>query len=362
MPTTPAADPVTETGRSATASGSRRTGPTRVVWVPLLLLLVPSAICLGVLASRGIPSPAVLGLPDPGLLTRWGLPVVRGLRDGSAALTIGLLLMGAALLPGAGPPGRRASFESGHLRAARLAAAFGLMWTACAALLLGLTYSELVGVPPASDLAGVLPFVTGVGLGRSLATSAVLSLAATCLAALATRATTLRWALAAAAAAVLPLALTGHALGAAHRDLAVGAQAAHVMGASVWVGGLGALLLLGSGLGPELPSVASRYSTLAGAAYVVTAVSGVCAALAQLDAWSGLRTSYGLLLSAKALAFVCLGAVGWGHRRWTLPRLAEADERRRAAFWRLAAAEVALMAVVLGLAGALAGTPPPAHG
>ena len=361
MPATPAADPVTETGRSATASRSRRTGPTRVVWVPLLLLLVPSAICLGVLAAVGTVSPAVLGLPDPGLLTRWGLPVVRGLRDGSAALTIGLLLMGAALLPGVGPGGR-ASLQSGHLRAARLAAAFGLMWTACGALLLGLTYSELVGVPLASDLAGVLPFVTGVGLGRSLATSAVLSLAATCLAALATRAATLRWALAAAVAAVLPLALTGHALGAAHRDLAVGAQAAHLMGASVWVGGLGALLLLSSRIDAELPSVASRYSTLAGAAYVVTALSGVGAALAQLDAWSGLGTPYGLLLSAKALAFVALGAVGWGHRRWTLPRLAEGNERRRAAFWRLAAAEVALMAVVLGLAGALAGTPPPAHG
>jgi putative copper resistance protein D len=324
----------------------------------LLLLLLPPAICLGVVAGLGALPTAVPGLPDPGLLTRWGLPVVRGLRDGSAALTIGLLIMGAALLPAAGS-GRRASLQGSRRRAARLAAAFGVVWTACSALMLALTYSDLVGLPLSSALAGVLPFVMDVGLARALATSVVLSLAATCLAALAARVIALRWALAAAVGAVLPLALTGHALSAAHRNLAVGFQAAHLVGVSVWVGGLGALLLLSSGLHSSLPSVVSRYSALAGAAYMVVALSGAETALAQFDEWSGLQSTYGLLVSVKAVAFVGLGAAGWAHRRRTLPRLAQGQ---RAAFWRLAAGEVVLMAAVLGLAGALAVIPTPTPG
>jgi hypothetical protein len=165
------ATPLAEKSRSA-ASRSRRGGPRHVGLVPLLLLLVPPGICLGAVAGLGALPSAIPGLPDPGLLTRWGLPVVRGLRDGAAALTIGLLLMGAVLLPAAGPGGR-ASMQGSHLRAARLAAAFGFMWTACGALLLGLTYSDLVGLPLSSGLAGVLPFVMDVGLGRALAMSTV---------------------------------------------------------------------------------------------------------------------------------------------------------------------------------------------
>ena len=328
--------------------------------MPLLVLVVPPVICLAILAGAGALAPPVAGLPDAGLFTRWGLPAVRGLRDGSAALTIGLLLMGAVLMPTAGPR-LRAALQDNEVRPARLAAISGLVWTACSALLLGLTYSELVGAPLRAGLPGVLRFVTDVGLGRCLAASTALTLTAAWIAATTTRVTALRWALATSVAAVVPLALTGHALGATNRPLAVAAQAAHLVGASIWVGGLAALLLVGPRLGRELPSVVSRYSTLAGAAYVATALSGVGAALTYVDEWSGLVGTYGLLLSAKALGLLVLGAAGCAHRRWLLPRLTEPLEGGREPFWRLAAAEVALMAAVLGLAGALAGSPPPAH-
>ncbi len=46
------------------------------------------------------PQPTLIqGLPGAGLITRWGLPVARGLHDLSAASTIGLLFVVAVLLP-----------------------------------------------------------------------------------------------------------------------------------------------------------------------------------------------------------------------------------------------------------------------
>ena len=76
------------------------------------------------------------------------------------------------------------------------------------------------------------------------------------------------------------------------------------------------------------------------------------------DGW-GLITQwvtsgYGALVFAKAVAFALLVWIGWWHRRATLPALAA---NQPAAFWRLAAGELLLMAATVGLAVALSRTP-----
>lgn len=358
----PGVVPVADIDRSAAPMG-RRIRPARASLVGLLLIVLPPLISLALLAAMGALPVSLPGLPDPGPVTRWGLPLARGLRDGSASLTIGLLVVAAVALPPASPE-RAGVLEGPRHRAVRLAAAFGFLWVACGVLMLVLTYSDVAGVRVTSGtgLGGVASFVTDFDLGRALAASTALSLAATVLAMVARRPGMLGWAAAVAACSLLPLALTGHAASAVHHDLAADAQAVHLVSVSVWVGGLAGLLLLRRRLGPSLPVVVRRYSAVAGFAYPLVALSGVGSALAQLDAWSGLASPYGALLSTKVLAFVLLGAAGGVHRRWLLPRLADANRSARAAFSRLAAAEVALMSVTLGVAAALSVTPhPPEH-
>ena len=131
----------------------------------------------------------------------------------------------------------------------------------------------------------------------------------------------------------------------------------HLVGATMWVGGLIVLVTLHRTLGHGLAVVASRYSTLALWSYVAVGTSGVVAATTRLAAWSDLLMPYGVLLVAKAVLFVALGAAGWWHRRSTLADLDAGLSGR--AFLRLAVAEVALMGAAFGIATALSRSAPP---
>jgi putative copper export protein len=97
-----------------------------------------------------------------------------------------------------------------------------------------------------------------------------------------------------------------------------------------------------------------RFSALALGCFVAVAGSGAVSAWTRLEQPEQLwTTGYGGLLLAKAAALALLGGAGWLHRRRSLPGVAAGD---RGAFVRLAAAEVGLMGVALGLAVALSRT------
>ena len=345
---------------------SRPTSPKAAIdAAPLALLVMPPVLGLAVLAAVGALAASVPGLPDPGTLTRVGLPVARGLRDGATALTVGLLVLAAVAVP---PTTRQTSesVEGLRLRATRWGASCARLAAAASVTVIALTYSELAGTAPfAPGWPGqVVYYVTDFDQGRAMAVSAGALLLAGTLASLATRVNTLGWAALAAVAALLPLALTGHAAGGSNHALAVDAQAGHLIGVSVWAGGLGALLLLGRHLTQAgLSAVAGRFSTVAGWAYALTVTSGVAAAVARLDTWSALLSTYGTLLGVKVVLLTVLGIAGYVHRRRLLPRLATgtADTSRRG-FVRLASAEVLLLATAMGLGTALSATSPPTNG
>ena len=127
------------------------------------------------------------------------------------------------------------------------------------------------------------------------------------------------------------------------------------------VGGLVALALVVSALGPDLARVARRYSTLALGSFVLVVVSGVANGWVQLTGTaSNLLTGYGALLLVKTAATAALGAAGWAHRRRALAGLEEGTSAGGRAFRRLVAGEVVVMAATIGVAVALARTGPPA--
>ena len=117
------------------------------------------------------------------------------------------------------------------------------------------------------------------------------------------------WLAALSVFAVLPLALAA-AAGAANHDTAVNTLAVHLVGVTLWLGGLLALAVMRPQLGSDLGVTVQRYSTLALWSFVAVAVSGVLNAALRLGGLAGLDTAYGLLVVAKVLALVGLGMGG----------------------------------------------------
>ena len=333
----------------------------RVGFAVGLVAMVPVFAVALLTWNDAISPPSALGLPDPGILTRWGLPVSRGLRDVSATVTIGVLVLAAVAMPadartGAGLAGRA------QTRMLNAAAVSGALWFWASAAVLVLTYSDLVGIGPfsAGGMAQLGYFVTDFDLGRSLLVSGSLAGAVAVGSLFARRTTTLGILALAALAGLWPLALTGHAAGAVNHDIAVNAQAAHLIGVTVWAGGLAALILARRELGDRFPAVTSRYSTLAGWCFGLVAVSGIVAAVLRVNSWPGLASDYGALLVVKVSALTLLGAAGWYQRRRILPAIANPVIAGRA-FGALATVELTVMAAAMGTAVALSRTPPPSE-
>ncbi|MGW4461981.1 cytochrome c oxidase assembly protein [Micromonospora sp. NPDC004704] len=324
----------------------------RLWWLPVSVGAAALAVLL--LALRyggGLHSTVITGLPDPGPVTRWAMPIVRVALDGLATVTVGLLVTAAFLLPGDG-----SSVSPRGYLLLRRATGWAVGWAVTATTMLVLTVSDLLGQPvDRLRSATVFSFATSISQGRALALQAGLAL----LLAVLTRVGVSR-ALAATTAvlalvAVLPPAFTGHAAGAGNHQLAVTSLALHVLAASVWVGGLvGLLMLRRSRL---LPDAAARYSRLALACFVVVAASGLTNAWVRLGDWGQLwHSSYGGLVLAKIAALLVLGGIGAVHRARTLPAL------RAGAGWafgRLAAGELVVFAATFGLAVALSRSPTP---
>lgn len=307
-------------------------------------------------AVSGQLSSGILAGFDPGVLVRYGLPMARALRDFLAAVTVGSLVLAAwVVAPGPGtPPVVR---RDPRLFLARLGAVSAGGWFVVSLTGVVLTAAEVAGVDPASpDFALVVAsFVTQVDLGRSLLVSAALVAVALVVALVGSGSATLAWAAVFSLLALAPISLAGHASGGADHMNAVDSLAFHVVGVTVWVGGLAALLLVVSRLGDQAPKAVARYSVLAGWCYLAVAGSGVVNAYLRLGSPANLGTSYGLLVLGKTAALVLLGAAGWLHRRKTIPGLGV----RPRLFLRLASAEVVVMGATLGLGVALSRSAPP---
>jgi copper transport protein len=174
-------------------------------------------------------------------------------------------------------------------------------------------------------------------------------------------------------------AVGGHARTSPHPVLAVASLALHLLAVGVWVGGLGALSLLGGSawlrLGPPdrvrlLREVLPRFSRLAVGAVAVVVVTGVVNSFGTLDAVSDLwRDTYGRVVAAKVVLLLVALALAARHR-FVVPRrlavragTAEPDgrtgpETAAASFRRSTLAELVLLgAAVTAAAGLVALVP-----
>jgi cytochrome c oxidase assembly factor CtaG len=126
-----------------------------------------------------------------------------------------------------------------------------------------------------------------------------------------------------------------------------------------WAGGLVAVLVLRTRTKGATGRVVSRYSTLAGWAFAAVAFSGIVNASLRLTGPLDLvTTTYGWLITVKAVILVLLGLAGVVQRRRLVPGLLRAPLDRRL-FVRFALAEIVFMAVAIGVSVAVSRSQPP---
>ena len=106
--------------------------------------------------------------------------------------------------------------------------------------------------------------------------------------------------LVAALLGALAPAVTGHAGTSADHQLAVVTVALHVAAAALWVGGLGAVLVVAGPRRRLLDAVLPRFSTLAGGCIACVVVSGVLNAVLRVSSVGALvTTGYGWLVARE---------------------------------------------------------------
>lgn len=334
------------------------------LWVVLAAGAV--GVVASVLAARstGAVAPLPDGLTDAGPVVRWALPLVRVVHDIAAALTVGSLLLAATMIPGVTRTVTEAPDEPRRATALRVATGAAFVWALAGAVGVVFLFADAAGMPLSHPSFGS-ELVNSVWAIDTLRVGLISVMAAFVVASGAALAGTRGAAMALTAVAVfgvLVLGLAGHAGGSADHETAVNAMAVHLLTASVWVGGLLALIVLRRGLGDALGTVARRYSTVALWCFAALGVSGVMAATTRLGSWSDLTTSYGVLVLVKAGVFVALGIAGWRHRVATIDAIDAASGTSTGpgrAFLRLALGETLLMGLAFGVATALARSAPP---
>ena len=288
-----------------------------------------------------------LQFSDPGPVVRWGGPFAKLVMNFAMATTVGSLVLSAF----AGNLEERSKLS----RVAGFAAA---LWAAAAAVNFVMTYLSVSGSAISYGSAfsdGLWLFATQIELGTllvwNLGFAFLLSLST--LAFNGRRMNAVNAAI--AIAGLYPLAASGHVSGDAGHALAVNSLLMHLVGISIWVGGLIALYAVFKGDNQRTVVLVSRYSTLAFVAFIMVAVSGVTSGIIRLYEPADLFSSYGLLLMLKAALLLLLGLFGARHRLGLVKKLAE----RSVSFWRLAIFELGVMGLAVGMGTALARTQTP---
>lgn len=366
--------PQPASGGGATPRGAGAVGiskPWQLVGLAALFLGLAAALLFsGAAAAREV--------SDPGALARWGLPVSKAIHNVSLATVIGGLIFAVGILPRtSGPRSRTHDGEApehpAFARALAVAAAAGAAWTLSAIAVLVLTYADVAGQGLSGDAEytrALVYFMTDIDTGRAwLAVTIIAAVVTTALfgvRSLGGLALTLLLAL----GGLVPAALIGHSSSSSDHSGAVNSLGLHLVGVSVWVGGIILLALLSGILTGPKPGAGAditeptlrRFSALAGFAFVLVFASGVINASIRITNWADLFGSpYGQLILAKSAATLVLGGIGLMHRQWVIPQLGRkgAALSSRRVLWQLVLVELLVMGATSGVAVALSRSAPP---
>lgn len=315
----------------------------------LLAVALTSLGAMAVLVGALIYGGAINPIPfsDPGPIVRWGSPIAKLVMNLAMATTVGTLVFAAF-----------ATNEAEREKLRPVAAWGASLWLVAGGVYFVLTYLSASGSalsfgPEFSE--SLWLFATEIELGVLMAWNLIFAFVLS----LTTIALTSRLALllnlALAVAGIYPLAESGHASSDVGHSLAVNSMLLHLLGISVWLGGLIALFAVFYSNSERAGELVRRYSTLALVSFVLVSISGLTAGFVRLYKPEDLLTPYGMLLIGKAVLLIALGLFGARHR----VVLAQQFSERAKGFWRLVAFELAVLGAAFGLGTALARTATP---
>lgn len=338
---------------SSAGTDRRPAGPILLGYTVLLVLV--AAVVAGPLS--GISTGAalqLLGIPDPGKLTTYGLPTVRAVAELFCALAVGCSLFATFYTP----PQKDGTLDVAGYRTQHWASTANIAWAVCAAALVPLTLSDVSGQPLTSSLSisqWLLALQT-VDVASSWRWAAIIAIVA----AFGQRFTmSWRWSFiwfVVSASALLPVAATGHSASSGAHDIATNSLLWHLIGAVVWVGGLAAIVLHTLRGDADLRLALRRHSAVATVCLGVVAASGVVNAMVRVSAGDLFTSSYGRLIVTKAVLIVVIGLLALGLRKKVLGSGTISSSR----VWAFAGIETMVMAATIAVAVSLGRTPPPA--
>jgi len=329
-----------------------RTDPRR--WaVPGLVVLGLVAMWLLLELAGGAPTTPPPGIPDPGFVTNWGVPVLTFLSNAAIIVIAGSLLT----------PLLTSADLASQLRGSGARALRTVRWLAWVWVLIQVGMVVLGASEQWAEPIGSLPWVEfkasvfETDQGQAYVAQVVLAL----LVAIGSR-----WVvsvressalLALTILSVVPVALSGHSNSSGSHDTAVVSLFFHLTAVVVWVGGVVALWWHLAAARPDVHErAAARFSKVAIWCYFITAGSGVMNAAVRVSGWGDLFTEYGSGVIAKTVVLILLGFVAAQLRRRVNTAVVASAVGR---FARLTAIELTLMAVAVGLGVALSRTPTP---
>lgn len=338
---------------------SRRDSSTSAVF--FLCAMIAGVVAVALAGLTMTESLTQLGVSDPGDVTNYGIPFLRAAGEIAAVITIGSLLLAAFLVP----PQKSGIVDVDGYRAVRMASTASAIWAAIALVMVPMEMSAVSGMPLSEALS---PSNIAYGIENVDKSGAWLAVAIFAIIVSVFSRIVLRWGwipflLVLSIVSILPLAITGHSAAGGGHDYGVNSLAFHLIAASLWAGGLFAVLAHARRRGAHMDIAIRRYSNVATAAFIVVAISGLINALLRISLSDLFSTTYGWLIVGKASALLILGVVGFLQRRSSVRALQD-DPTARGPLIRLASIEAVIFAATFGLAVALgsAPTPPPAPG
>ena len=220
----------------------------------------------------------------------------------------------------------------------------GLLWFISSALYISASLAQILDTSftQALDLTSLRSFVSQVALGRYLFAQTVIAFIVGFLLLRIKKVIPALLLLALSLVAIALPALESHSASGGSHASAIGSMLLHVIGLSLWVGGLLALIFISS---EDRKVAVPRFSVMALWAVVVVVASGLLNAWARLnfrDAWD---SSYARLIILKTLLTAVLVYFGYLHRK-NIARRLEIDWRGLS---RLISVEVALMGAIMAI-------------
>lgn len=327
------------------------------VWVVAMASLAIAVTSIAMVSTGGAYEAPTPGLPDPGPIVGWGLPISRVLANLAAAMTAGWLI-GAAFLDPAGKGGVVSRLGRADLMRAAVTSS---IWAVLAlaqmfltlALILGVSLTEAMRPEIVATYAWELPItraLTVTALVAAVIAVIAIFLSSTAGAAILTVLTVV--------GAALPT-LAGHGAGLGDHALALSSGVAHIAAALVWIGGLIVIAVhgfrreAGFASDADLQRAARRFGTTAIIAVVLLALSGLANSYTRLDTFDQLiTTEYGRTVGAKVILLLLLVAIAAVVRQRLVPRLTGPHVRRR--FLGLITLELGLVVTAFGMGVALA--------